>query len=96
MIDEWREIVYHSSYVLRNGFGERVTIHFSEKLKNGWLIGILSPLQLIYKMSLKTQLLCGFGLFLFKKTVLDLVMHSILQVVAAFYAFCRFAAPHTI
>ena len=37
-------------------------------------------------MSLKTRLLCGFRFFLLKKTILDLVMHSILQVVAAFYA----------
>ena len=35
-----------------------------KKVKNGWLIGILSPLRLKYKMSLKTQLLCGFRLFL--------------------------------
>ena len=37
-------------------------------------------------MSLKTQLLCGFRLFLLGKPSWNLVMHSILQVVDAFYA----------
>ena len=75
-----------SSYVLRNGFGERGNYALSPKVKNGWLIGILSPLRLIYKMSLKTQLLCGFRLFLLGKPSWDLVIHSILQVVDALCA----------
>ena len=37
-------------------------------------------------MSLKTQLLCGFRLFLLGKPSWNLVMHSILQVVDALYA----------
>ena len=37
-------------------------------------------------MSLKTRLLCGFRLFLLGKPSWDLVIHSILQVVDAFYA----------
>ena len=37
-------------------------------------------------MSLKTQILCGFRLFLLGKSSWNLVMHGILQVVDAFYA----------
>ena len=37
-------------------------------------------------MSLKTQLLCGFRLFLLGKPSWNLVKYSILQVVDAFYA----------
>ena len=35
MADEWGEIEYHSSYVLRNGFGERGNYTFFQKNNNG-------------------------------------------------------------
>ena len=32
MADEWWEIEYHSSYVLRNGFGERGNYTLSQEI----------------------------------------------------------------
>ena len=34
MADEWWEIEYHSSYVLRNGFGERGNYTLFQKMNN--------------------------------------------------------------
>jgi hypothetical protein len=34
MADEWWEIEYHSSYVLRNGFGERGNYTLFRKVNN--------------------------------------------------------------
>ena len=75
-----------SSYVLRNGFGERGNYARSPKVKNGWLIGILSPLRPIYSELEDAVTMRIQALFMKEKPSWNLVMHSILQVVDALYA----------
>ena len=70
MDGEWVDYCPHSSYVLRNGFGERGNYTLFWKMNNG--IGMQKYIFAVNTwMSLKTQLLCGFRLFLLKKTVLE-------------------------
>ena len=88
MADEWGEIEYYSSYVLRNGFGERGSYTLSQKSEeqNRFRRAYDIPSKSIYRMSLKAQLLCGFRLFYLNELSWNLVIYSILRVVDAFYA----------
>ena len=62
-----------SSYVLRNVFGERGNYTFSQKIEewNRFTRERCVLCKPTIRMSLKTQILCGFRLFLIKKTVLE-------------------------
>ena len=84
MADEWWEIEYHSSYVLRNGFGERGNYTLFQKMNNGNGMQRYILAANIW-MSLKTQLLCGFRLFCLHEPSWLLVIQCNLQTVDAFY-----------